>query len=87
MSETSSLDQFVEQQLQCGKYPSYEAMVEEGLRLLQAQEERDTEAKRIADELNPAYERFKRGEPGLPLDAEDIIRRGRERLATKSSQV
>ena len=61
-------------------------MVQEGLRLLQAQEERDTEAQRIADELRPAYEGFKRGEPGIPLDAEDIIRRGRERLATKHDQ-
>lgn len=77
----------MEQQLQSGKYPNYEAMVQEGLRLLQAQEERDTEAKRIADELRPAYERFKRGEPGIPLDAEDVIRRGREHLATKHNQI
>lgn len=80
MSDTLSLDQFVEQQLQSGHYSSYEAMVQAGLKLLQ---QRDQEAKRIANELRPAYERFKRGEPGIQLDAEDIIRRSRERHAAK----
>lgn len=35
MSELVPLDQFVEQQLASGKYQSYDAMVQEGLRLLQ----------------------------------------------------
>ncbi len=78
MSDTQSLDEFIKQQLQSGRYPSYEDMVQAGLQLLQ---EREEEARRIADELRPAYERFKRGAPGLPLDAEDVIRRGRERNA------
>ena len=80
MSDTISLDQFVEQQLKRGTYPSYEAMVKAGLTLLQ---ERDQEAQRIADELRPAYERFTRGDPGLSLDAEETIRRGKERHAAK----
>ena len=77
MSELVPLDQFVAQQLASGKYPSYDAMVQEGLRLLQ---EREQELDRIAEKLRPAAERFKRGEPGLPCDAEDIVRRGMERL-------
>ena len=35
MPKVPSLEQFVEQQLQSGKYQSYEDMVQEGLRLLQ----------------------------------------------------
>ncbi|MFI5454298.1 MAG: hypothetical protein ACHRXM_02505 [Isosphaerales bacterium] len=36
---------------------------------------------RLNKELQPAIDRFDRGEPGLPFDAEDVERRGRERLA------
>ena len=77
MSELVPLDQLVEQQLASGRYQSYDAMVQEGLRLLQ---EREQELDRITAKLRPAAERFKRGEPGIPFDAEDIIRRGMERL-------
>jgi len=77
MSKLVPLDQFVEQQLASGRYQSYDAMVQEGLRLLQ---EREQEWDRIAEQLRPAAERFKQGEPGIPFDAEDIIHRGLERL-------
>ncbi len=80
MPEDASLEQFVSQQLQSGKYQSYDEMVEAGLRLLQEQE---AELDRIAEKLRPAAERFKRGEPGVPFDAEEIIRRGKERLAAE----
>ena len=80
MLEDSSLEQFVSQQLQSGKYQSYDEMVEAGLRLLQ---EHEAELDRIAEKLRPAAERFKRGEPGVPFDAEEIIRRGKERLAAE----
>jgi putative addiction module CopG family antidote len=80
MPEDLSLEQFVTQQLQSGKYQSYEEMVEAGLRLLQ---EREAELDRIAEKLRPAAERFKRGEPGIPFDADEIIRRGTERLAAE----
>jgi antitoxin ParD1/3/4 len=80
MLKDSSLEQFVSQQLQSGKYQSYDEMVEAGLRLLQEQE---AELDRIAEKLRPAAERFKRGEPGVPFDAEEIIRRGKERLAAE----
>ena len=79
MPEGPSLEQFVEQQLQSGKYQSYEDMVQEGLRLLQ---EREQEFDRIAEKLRPAAERFTRGEPGVSFDTDDIIRRGMERLTT-----
>ena len=41
MSEPLPLDQFVARQLASGRYPSYDALVEDALRLLQ---ERDAEA-------------------------------------------
>jgi len=41
--------------------------------------ERDLE--RLKKELQPALDRFDRGEPGVLIDAEDVKRRGRERLA------
>jgi putative addiction module CopG family antidote len=80
MSESLPLDEFVAQQLASGRYQSYDELVEEALRLLQ---EREAEADRIADKLRSAAERFKRGEPGRPFDAEDVIRRGMERLAAR----
>jgi putative addiction module CopG family antidote len=80
MLEDSSLEQLVSQQLQSGKYQNYDEMVDAGLRLLQEQE---AEFDRIAEKLRPAAERFKRGEPGVPFDAEEIIRRGKERLAAE----
>jgi hypothetical protein len=36
---------------------------------------------RLKKELQPALDRFDRGEPGTPFDAEDVKRRGRDRLA------
>lgn len=80
MPEPVPLDQFVAQQMASGKYQSYDEMVQEGLRLLQ---EREAEYDRIAEKLRPAAERFKRGEPGVPFDVEDIISRGMERLAAR----
>jgi putative addiction module CopG family antidote len=38
MSEPLPLDQFVERQLASGRYPSYDALVEEALRLLREHE-------------------------------------------------
>ena len=76
MSETQSIEQFVKHQIQNGKYESYEAMVQAGLKLLQ---EREREIECIAEKLRPAAERFKRGEPGIPFDAEEFIRQARKR--------
>ena len=80
MLEDPSLDQFVTQQLQSGKYQSYEEMVQAGLRLLQ---EREAELDRIANKLRPAVEEFLSGHPGIPFDAEEVIKRSKERLASE----
>lgn len=76
MLQDLSLEQFVTPQLQSGKSQSYEEMVQAGLRLLQ---EREVELDRIADKLRPAVEEYLSGHPGVPFDAEDIIKRGKER--------
>ena len=70
MSEIQSLDQFVEQQLRSGKYQSYEAMVQAGLRLLQ---EREQEWDTVADALRPAAEDFLRGDRGDVLDMDAFL--------------
>ena len=36
---------------------------------------------RLKKELQPGIDRFERGEPGILFNAEDVKRRGRERLA------
>ena len=36
-------------------------------------------------ELQPGIDRFERGEPGISFDAEDVKRRGRERLAREGT--
>ena len=84
MPEALSLEQFVKQQLQSGKYQSYEDMVLEGLRLLQ---ELEQEFDRSAEKMRPAVERFGRGKPGVPFDVDDIIQRGMERLTTNNGNV
>jgi antitoxin ParD1/3/4 len=73
------LEAFVHQQIEAGRYESEETVIIAALRLLQ-EHERKLEGLRA--ELRPALESLDRGE-GLPLDMEDIIRRGRERLAVK----
>ena len=39
---------------------------------------------RLRNELQPALDRYDRNEPAAPFDAEDVKRRGRERLAHPS---
>ena len=80
MSETQPLDQFVQQQIQSGKYADYDAMVKAGLKLLQ---QREAEAEGIAEQLRPAAQRYLRGEPGILFDADDFIRRARQRNADR----
>ena len=83
MPEASSLEQFIAQQLQSGKYQSYEAMVQAGLRLLQEHEE---ELDRIADALRPAMQDYLRGDRGVVVDIEDIKAAGRKRFAPSSGR-
>ena len=77
MPEIPQLDQFVDQQLKSGKYQSYEAMVQAGLRLLQ---EREQELDAVADALRPAAEDFLRGDRGEDIDMDAF-------LATEQTQL
>jgi putative addiction module CopG family antidote len=77
MSETSSLDQFVAQQLASGRYNSREELIEAALRLLQ---EHETALDDIVDELRPALDDYLRGDRGVEVDMADIKAAGRTRL-------
>jgi putative addiction module CopG family antidote len=77
MSETSSLDQFVAQQLASGRYTSREELIEAALRLLQ---EHETVLNDIADELRLALHDYLRGDRGVEVDMEDVKAAGRKRL-------
>jgi len=81
MPEASSLERFIAQQLQSGKYQSYEDMVQAGLRLLQEHEE---DLDRIANALQPAMQDYLRGDRGVAVDVEDIKATGRKQLAQSS---
>jgi len=83
MSEPLPLDQFVSQQLESGRYHSYEEMIQEGLRLLQ---EREEAFDRVAEQLRPAVEEFRSGHPGVEFDVDDIVQCGMERLAVKNTR-
>jgi Arc/MetJ-type ribon-helix-helix transcriptional regulator len=72
MPEAPSLEQFVEQQLQSGKYQSYEDMVQEGLRLLQKREQELTVLLRNC---------------GLPLSDWHAVNRAFPLMRTTSSSV
>jgi antitoxin ParD1/3/4 len=73
------LDAFVHQQIEAGRYESVEMVIIAALRLLQ---EHERKLEELRAELRPALESLDRGE-GIPLDMEDIIRRGRARLAAE----
>jgi len=73
--EIESFYQFLGQQIQEG---SVDLSAEECVEAFRAYQ-RDLD--RLKKELQPAIQRFDRGERGLPFDAEDVKRRGRERLA------
>ena len=77
MRETSSLDQFIAQQLASGRYHSREEVIETALRLLQA---REAELDDIADELRPALHDYLNGDRGVEIDVEEIKAAGRKRL-------
>jgi putative addiction module CopG family antidote len=79
ISVPADLDAFVHQAVSTGGYESEEAVVVTALRLLQ---ERDRGIEELREELRPALEELDRG-GGQPLDIEDVIRRGHERLAKK----
>ena len=78
---TESLEQFVRQQLQSGKYQNYDEIVQAGLKLLQEHEE---ELDRVADALRPALQDYLRGDRGEEVDIDALKTAGRERLASSS---
>ncbi len=73
--EIEAFYQFLGQQIQ---ERSVDVSPEECVEAFRAYQ-RDLE--RLKKDLQPGLERLDRGEPGLPFDAEDVKRRGRERLA------
>jgi putative addiction module CopG family antidote len=76
-----SLEQFVQQQLQSGKYQSYGEMDQAGLKLLQEHEE---ELDRVADALRPALQDYLRGDRGEEVDIDAIKAAGRAHLTPSS---
>lgn len=74
-SELVVFHRFLGDQIQSG---SDDLSPEESVEAFRAYQ-RDLE--RLRNDLKPAIERFERGEPAIPLDIEDVKRRGRERLA------
>ena len=82
MPEVLSLDQFVERQLKNGKYHSYEAMVQAGLRLLQEQEQ---EYDAVADGLRPTVEDFLHGDRGEEIDIDTLLVEERQQLPRRSA--
>ena len=79
MPEALSLKQFVAQQLESGRYQSYEEMVQAGLRLLPEREQGMIALLRNCVLLPSASNGVKQV---FLFDAEDIIRRGMQRLIT-----
>jgi hypothetical protein len=73
--EIETFYQFLGKRIQEG---SVELSPEESVEAFRAYQ-RDLE--RLRKELQPALDRFDRGEPATPFDAEELKRRGRERLA------
>jgi putative addiction module CopG family antidote len=65
-----SLEQFVQHQLQSGKYQSYEEIVQAGLKLLQEHEE---ELDRVADALRPALHDYLHGDRGEEVDIDESM--------------
>ena len=78
---TDSLEQFVQQQLQSGKYQSYDALVQAGLKLLQEHEEAWD---RVAEALRPALQDYLGGDRGEEVDLDAFKVAVRERLAQSS---
>jgi len=82
----ADLAEFVQQELQSGKYTSEDELVCEALRLLRERERRLDD---LREEILPALDRLDRregkiyDEDGLRQMADDIKSRGRQRLAAR----
>jgi antitoxin ParD1/3/4 len=82
----ADLAEFVQQELQSGKYTSEKELVCEALRLLRERERRIDD---LREEILPALDRLNRregktyDEDGLRQMADDVKSRGRQRLAAR----
>ena len=82
----ADLAEFVQQELQSGKYTSEKELVCEALRLLRERERRIDD---LREEILPALDRLDRregkiyDEDGLRQMADDVKSRGRQRLAAR----
>lgn len=83
MSEPLPLEEFVARQLACGRFHSYEEIVQAGLRLLQ---EHEDELDRLADAPSPALHEYGQGDRGMAPDRENMKTSEREHSAASSSR-
>ena len=80
VSLTSELEELVRQKVDSGRYRSASEVVREALRLL---EERDRLHSMRLEALREEIQKGFDSGPATPLDMEDVIRRGRERLTAR----
>lgn len=82
ISLTPELEKFIADRVQSGLYQSSSEVVREALRLLK--EQQMFKEIKLA-ELKQEIQKGKDSGPSKELDIEDVIRRGKERLANQSS--
>jgi putative addiction module CopG family antidote len=82
MPEPLPLAEFVARQLACGRFHSYEEIVQAGLRLLQ---EHEDELDRLAEALHPALQESMQGDRGM-AEREHSKTAGREHIAAPPSR-
>lgn len=78
---TPELEKFIAERVQSGMYHSASEVVREALRLLQ--EQQLIKEMKLA-ELRREIQKGKESAPPKELDIEDVIRRGKQRLAKQS---
>ncbi len=83
---SGELEEFVNAQVQSGEYPSALEVIRAGLYLLEDQNAlRQIKLERLRKEIAIGLEAAARGEVA-PLDVEDIIKRGRQRLISRDDR-
>jgi antitoxin ParD1/3/4 len=81
VSLTAELQRYVQNKVESGLYHSASEVIREGLRLLQEQDMlKEIKLQTLRAEIQQG---INSGE-STPLDMEDVIRRGKERLAAKN---
>ncbi|MBW4507839.1 MAG: type II toxin-antitoxin system ParD family antitoxin [Scytonematopsis contorta HA4267-MV1] len=81
VSLTVELERYVQNKVESGLYHSASEVIREGLRLLQEQDMlKEIKLQTLRAEIQQGIDS---GE-STPLDIEDVIRRGKERLAAKN---